>query len=188
MTMSKSTSTALKKMLSAHKHLRSISCPFPQRRQDEDLESFKGFILVIQHAQISSKIYSNLYCATAGRKPEDDSRQAIREELEQALCQWQNLLPAYLRPRVPVRHAAAPHSIHRDSIVYSHYAFYASIIAIHLNFPWTIFSQQLDQDPSMSQYASASRDKVLSAARNIILATRYYDIDINTTGWYGPLR
>jgi hypothetical protein len=158
----------------------------PQRGQDESVENFNFFILIVQHAQVSSQIYHKLYSAAASQKPEDDSRRAIKEELEQSLYQWRSLLPPYMRPGVPVRHSAVPDGVHRDFIVYSQYAFYVSIIAIHYNFPWTSFFRQSEPNPSISQYAPEGEEKAMSAARNIILATRYYDIDLNTSGWYVP--
>lgn len=164
-------------------HPRSISCPLPQPGPDEDMNKFECFMVTIKYAQLSSRIYRNLFAAGVYRQNADDKTRAIKEELEQALYRWRDSLPQYLRPGNPIMYSRLPPGVHIDSVVYAHYTFYASLIAIHNQLPWTRPATPSAQTSSTNRYASECRDKAVSAARNIILATRCYDVELNTTGW-----
>ncbi|KIW24253.1 uncharacterized protein PV07_09981 [Cladophialophora immunda] len=158
-----------------------ISCPLPTPRAGENIDKFNAFLFTILHAQLSSKIYRRILSAKAWCGSGDEQRQVIRAELERELYHWRDSLPPWLRPGVPAKSSTIPEGVHIDSVVYIHYAFYGSMIAIYNQYPWDDLTFPSGLIAAQSQYMADCREKVVGAARNIILATKYHRIDSNTT-------
>ncbi|OQU95835.1 Fungal specific transcription factor domain-containing protein [Cladophialophora immunda] len=151
-----------------------ISCALPERQASENPNKFEIFMQMIKSAQIQSLIYKKLFSA-AGRRQNTIQERAAVEQLDQALSEWRDSLPLHLRPGAPIKKSSLPAGVHIDPVVYMHYTYYGTVIAMYNKFPWTARGSSLDN-------AAFGREKAVSAARSVVLATRYIDTDMNTTG------
>ncbi len=130
---------------------------------------------MIKSAQIQSLIYKKLFSA-AGRRQDTLQERAVVEQLDQALSEWRDSLTLYLRPGAPIKKSSLPPGVHIDPVVYMHYTYYGTLIAMYNQFPWTVRGSS----PGNAEFG---REKAVSAARSVVLATRYIDTNLNTTGW-----
>lgn len=137
---------------------------------------------MISHAKINSAIYKRLYSASA-RRQTLEQEETVMNELEERLLEWRDLLPAHLRPGMPIVPSNLPVGMHIDSAVYMHYAYYGATISLFHSFPW--IDQHMDGTltPLSHPTFSQRQDKATAAARNVILATSYIKPDLNTSGW-----
>lgn len=145
------------------------------------MAKFNVFTYMIKHAQISSRIYTKLLSVKSSQQKHEDLVRAT-DELNTALSLWRESLPTYLHPGSRIKRSTLPDGVHLDAVVYMHYAYYGTLIAIYNRYPWTQSVSSEEETPEMHQYTLESTSKVVNAARNIILATKWIDVDMNTSG------
>ena len=99
--------------------------------------------------------------------------------------QWRESLPPFLDPFAPIKMYELPQNVHPYHVMYMRYAYFGSVMAIHsiFTYPWNRAVFGTDQTPGLRNQASLSTNIVVEAARNIILATKYVDIDASSPTW-----
>jgi hypothetical protein len=105
--------------------------------------------------------------------------------MHQSLEEWRSQLPIYLQPgtlRNPLRLSNAKNNI---NFTYIHFAYYGSLTAIHtvFTYPWITAMFEPDPAPAIREQISISTSIVAEAARNVILTTRYIDMDAASPAW-----
>jgi hypothetical protein len=107
------------------------------------------------------------------------------DELDAQLAEWKEALPISLRPGSTIVSSDIPLDMHVYTVLYLHYAYFGSLIAIHSTFtyPWTgMFGRR--RTPALIAQVRKSTEIVAESSRYIILATKYItDIYAWTPVW-----
>ena len=93
-----------------------------------------------------------------------------------------------MQPIQPIDPNTLPQNVHLYYIMYIRYAYFGSVMAIHsiFTYPWNNAVFGADQTTALRSQISLSSNIVAEAARNIIIATKYVDIDASSPIWYAP--
>ena len=139
---------------------------------------------IIKHAQISSQIGKGFSTVQAYRQsPKDIVKTAC--DLDQQLRDWRDTLPPFMRPGNVIKCSDLPANLTVVHVLYLHYAYFGSLIAIHSTFtyPWSgMFGK--DRSALLRNQINISTTITAEASRNIILATKYMsDIQAWTPVW-----
>ena len=142
------------------------------------------FTHAINHAQIASQISKKLGSVSAFRGSTEGVIETV-QILGQQLQQWREELPFSLR----IGNSKAPlvsGSRNRDCVLYLHFAYYGSLMAIHavFTYPWIAVIFGTDATKAFRDQVSASTETVAQAARNIILTTRHIEINVASLAPY----
>jgi hypothetical protein len=161
-----------------------ISCQIPTRIVHGSTIDIEIFTHAIKHAQIASLISKKLGSVSAFRRNTEDLFEAVRI-LDQQLQQWRHELPASLQignSRTPLNLSG---SRNRDCVLYLHFAYYGSLMAIHtiFTYPWIAVIFGTDSTHAFREQVSVSTETVAQAARNIILTTRHIEINVASPAW-----
>jgi hypothetical protein len=137
------------------------------------------FTHAIKHAQIASQISKKLGSVSAFRRNTDDVIETVRV-LGHQLQQWRDDLPVSLRigdPRAPITFSPTRN---RDTVLYLHFAYYGSLMAIHaiFTYPWIAVIFGTDATKEFCDQVAVSTETMAQAARNIILTTRHIEINV----------
>lgn len=146
-----------------------------------DIEIFHH---AIKSAQISSRVSRELSSAGAFRRNPGELI-AITSELDRLLQQYRDSLPPYLQPSMRFKPTALA-STHRNAhVLYLHYAYYGSLMAIHTTFayPWVSIMFGGDWSLTFREQVASSINVVAHAARSIIMSLRYIEIDAGAPAW-----
>ncbi|PVH76694.1 hypothetical protein DL98DRAFT_464707 [Cadophora sp. DSE1049] len=139
---------------------------------------------IITHAQISSRIAKGFSTVQAYRQsPKDIVKTAC--DLDEQLRDWRDTLPPFMQPGNAIKCSDLPANLTVMHVLYLHYAYFGSLIAIHSTFtyPWSgMFGK--DRSPLLHNQVKISTTIIAEASRNIILATKYMsDIQAWTPVW-----
>jgi hypothetical protein len=161
-----------------------ISCQIPTTILEGSVINFDFFIQTIKHAQITSAIARGLSSVKASKQPPEVII-GKAHELDQRLRDWKDSIPPHLRPELPFTFAYLPPGTHLYHIIYLHFAYYGSLIAIHsvFTYPWNISAFTQNPTPAIRDQISASTQIVVDASRKIILATKYIDVNGSWPTW-----
>lgn len=138
------------------------------------------FTACVKHAQITSKISKKLATVKAYTQTPRELVQTVTE-MDNLLKDWQKSLPHHLQPSTPIKYSAIPNGLLIQHILYIRYAYYGSVLAIHsiFTYPWTMGIVSTD----FRDQVALSTNAVVEASRNIILTTRYIDVDVSSPVW-----
>ena len=131
-----------------------------------------------KHAQISSQIGKQLSTLRSYSLPPEEIIR-LAGHFDAQLREWCDALPACMRPGSDINPAEFPPKLHIYHVIYLHYSYYGSLMAIHsiFTYPWSgMFGR--DRALALRNQVKISTKIVAEASRNIILATKYID-DIN---------
>ncbi|TVY30806.1 putative transcriptional regulatory protein [Lachnellula hyalina] len=161
-----------------------ISCHIPTTVPTGSSNNVEFCTYVIKHAQLSSQIGKRFSTVQAYRQsPESIAKTAC--ELDQKLREWRDLLPPSMRPGTAINSSEIPPNLDTVHVIYLHYAFFGSLIAIHstVTYPWSdMFGR--DENLTFRNQVDISTQIVADASRNIILAAKYInDINASTPLW-----
>ena len=108
-------------------------------------------------------------------------------ELSGQLQNWRKSLSPLYEPRTPVKSGRFPPNITPLHVIYLHYAYYGSLMAIHTIFayPWISAIFEHDESLAFRNQVALSSNTIADAARNIVLTARCVEIDAATPQWYG---
>jgi hypothetical protein len=87
---------------------------------------------------------------------------------------------------MPLRNSSSAPEIHPQHVVYLHFAYYGSLIAIHsvFTYPWNLASFGSEWTLKVARQVNLSSNIVAEASRNIALITRdVKDINPASPGW-----
>jgi hypothetical protein len=165
-----------------------ISCQIPTSVPQRSTINLDCLTYIIKHAQISSLISKRLATVKAFRQTPKQILKCVCE-LDMQIQQWRESLPPFLQPDEPIRLNELPQNIHLYHVMYLRYAYFGSVSAIHsiFTYPWNSAVFGIDQTPVLRNQISLSTKIVVEAARSIILATKYIDIDASSPIWYAFL-
>lgn len=106
-------------------------------------------------------------------------------ELDIQLREWKDSLPLSMQPGTIINLSEIPEKLHVYNLIYLHYAYFGSLIAIHsiFTYPWTgMFGRS--RTAGLLNQVKISTEIVAESSRNIILATKYIsDIYAFTPVW-----
>ena len=140
---------------------------------------------VIEHARLTSEI-TTWMSALRNKKPRLKDAIPQLQRLEHQLTCWLESLPVSLRPGSSLkRSAGARAGLHYAQIIYLHYAYHGTIIALNSCFTWPWLSSSLisGDDSVLEVQIKRSIPLVAEAARSIIKLTHYIEIDCSTPVW-----
>lgn len=156
-----------------------ISCQIPSTIVPGSTIDIEMFTQAVKHAQIASQISKKLGSVSAFRRSTEEVIETVKV-LDQQLQQWREDLPPSLR----IGNSKAPlilsGSRNRECILYLHFAYYGSLMAIHtiFTYPWIAVIFGTDSTKAFRDQVSISTETVAEAARNIILTTRHIEINV----------
>ena len=109
-------------------------------------------------------------------------------ELESRLSQWHSNMPSSLRAELPLAVSFQSSERRQYHLIYIHFAYYGSIIAIHSVFahPWYLSTRGHNQGPEVKEQVHASTNAVVQASRQIVLATKHIDVRGPWPAWLAP--
>jgi hypothetical protein len=162
----------------------NISCAIPTAIVSDSTIDIELFTHAIHHAQISSEISRRLVSVSAFRRTPLELIEKV-SSLHQSLEEWRAQLPCHLQPgtlRNPLKLSNAKNNINFTHI---YFAYYGSLMAIHTVFAYPWITAMFGPDPALAihEQASVSTSIAAEAARNIILTTRYIDMDAASPAW-----
>lgn len=138
-----------------------------------------------QHAQISSDIAKQLNSAKAMRDTPRATMQHM-QDLEYRLAAWrQSLDPAY-RARAPFQNVSLPQGKQLVRMLFLHFSYHASMIAIHGVFcnPWDRADLQSAKTPEIRAQIQRSTEAVGEASRQIIIGLQRLETTATLPLWY----
>ena len=155
-----------------------ISCEIPSKIAPGSTIGLEYFVNIIKHAQIASEISTRLASCKAFRQTPEVLAQTA-SELSLRLRTWKTSLPAYLQPGASFKSLERPHGIRNGHIIYLHYAYYGSLMAIHtiFTYPWISAALGIEQSLEFQSQIFVSTNAVAEAARSILMTTRDLEID-----------
>jgi hypothetical protein len=162
----------------------NISCVIPTAIVSDSTIDIELFTHAIHHAQISSEISKRLISVSAFRRTPLELIEKV-SSLHQSLEQWRAQLPLHLQPGTLRNHLKLSSAKDNINFTYIHFAYYGSLMAIHtvFTYPWITAMFGPAPTPATRDQVSLSTSIVAEAARNIILTTRYIDMDAASPAW-----
>lgn len=140
---------------------------------------------MVNHARINARICRKLLSASSFQQT-PASTMAAMTDLNQQLESWRTTLPPTLRPETPINPADFHSTRSLNRMIHIRFSYYGSLTAIHtiFFFPWISVVCGIDpHNPAHSTQIAESTKVVAEAARNIIRATRYIQIDSASPQW-----
>ncbi|KAH6700646.1 fungal-specific transcription factor domain-containing protein [Leptodontidium sp. MPI-SDFR-AT-0119] len=161
-----------------------IDCPFPDYAPDGNSHGAEILKHVIYHAQITSAVMKDLLSVKGRRKPPSIIAKIV-QELDARLESWQNNLPHYLKPTLPLQTHNLPAGLFAEHKLWVYLSYYGTLSAIHSVFacPWNSPSENVEPDNGVQEQMNRSLFVVADAARKIILVTRSITIDATAPVW-----
>ena len=161
-----------------------ISCQVPTTTSPGSSVDVEFVTHAIKHARISSLISKRLVSVTAVQQSAVELIE-IASDLSQRLQAWCESLPVLLKPTTSKRLLKSSSPKDAINIIYIHYAYYGSLIAINtvFTYPWTAAIIGLDRHLIFQQQRPHYTERVAGAARNIILSMMYMDMDASFPSW-----
>lgn len=160
-----------------------ITCEVPTVAGEGGTINIQIFTHIIQLCRISSTIVRKI---TALKNLPQTPEEAIStiSKLHSQLTAWRDSLPSSIQPDTPIDPSQLPHGYHIHHLMFLHYTYYGSVIFLHSTFayPWN-GSLGSCQDSNVSEQVITSTNIIISAARNMILATRYINVNASLPGW-----
>ena len=142
------------------------------------------FTYTINLMRISSTIFKKLSAIkTLSQTPDEVIR--VLSDLHWQIQGWKDTLPPNIRPDAPIDPTQLPPGYHLYHLIFLHYSYYGSLMAIHslYAYPWNSSIIGSSQISSVSEQIATSSSIIIAASRNIILATKYIDINASLPGW-----
>lgn len=145
-----------------------IGCELITKVTSDSTINLQFFTEVIKHARITSRITRKLNSFKAGQKSVE-ALLKIANNLEEEVRAWYDAMPSDLKD-ASLRPSSS--TVHPHHILYLHFAYHGSLIAIHSRFiyPWNQNRQGQDQYSSID--TSRSVEIVLESSQQIIMATK----------------
>ena len=162
-----------------------ITCQVPSSVVAGSAMNLEVLTAYVHHAQISSMISRKLASAKAFQNSPSVLIQTV-QELSQQLQHWRDSLPLFLQMERPIRSAELPPNVQVLHVVKIRFLYNGSLMAIHPTFayPWISAMFGSGQNQALRNQISISSNAVASAARSLILAVRYINIDVASPQWY----
>jgi len=161
-----------------------ISCHIPTAVPAGNSNNIEFCTHIIKHAQLSSRIGKHFSTVQAYHQKPDQIME-IAGELDRQLREWKDAVPEEMRPGGIIDCTEIPQSLHVAHLVFLHYSYFGSLIAIHSTFtyPWSSILGR-ERNEALRKQVKVSTGVVAEASRNIILATKYInDIHASTPCW-----
>jgi len=138
----------------------------------------------VKHAQIASKVSKRLATVKAYTQTPRELVQTV-SEMDSLLEDWRKSLPDHLQPSHPIKYSTIPEGLFMCHVLYIRYAYYGSLLAIHtiFTYPWTTAIITTDHSAAFQDQVARSTNTVVEASRNIILTTKYIDVDTSSPVW-----
>jgi hypothetical protein len=126
----------------------------------------------------------NLTSAKARQQPLAQMTEAIKD-LDERLRLWYENIPQALRPQLPLKLSGLPQGVQLEHVLYLYFAYHGSLIAIHSVFlyPWNFREDESSSSPYLWERIDWSGRIVAEASRQLILATRYIEVDTSAPIW-----
>ena len=162
-----------------------ITCQVPNSVVAGSAMNLEVLTAYVHHAQISSMISRKLASAKAFQKSPSVLIQTV-QDLSQQLQHWRDSLPLFLQMERPIRSTELPPNVQVLHVVKIRFLYNGSLMAIHPTFayPWISAMFGSGQSQALRNQISISSNAVASAARSLILAVRYINIDVASPQWY----
>jgi hypothetical protein len=167
----------------------TITCELPTEAAEGSTINIEIFTQTITLCRISSTIFKTLSAIkTLSRTPEEVIR--VLSNLHWQILQWRDSQPPSLRPDGPINPSQIPPGYHLYHLLFLHYSYYGSLMAIHsiYAYPWNSSLIGSSSLSSVREQINTSSTIVIEASRNIILATKYIDINASLPGWYANIQ
>jgi hypothetical protein len=164
-----------------------ISCQIPTSIPQGSAVNLDCLTHIVNHARISSLISKRLATAKAFRQTPKQIIESVCE-LSRHIEEWRESLPPFLQPVNPIKSNELPPNVHLYHVMYIRYAYFGSVMAIHsiFTYPWNSAVFGANQSSALHSQISLSTNIVVEAARSIIIATKYVDVDASSPIWYVP--
>lgn len=149
--------------------------------------SLETVTATIRHARLAGQIHKRIATIKAGRARLDDVTQTI-SDLSFQLQDWWDSLPTYAKQDLRSLGPQLPENVHIFQVIYLHYSYYASLVAIHsiLVHPWNSSALKIDphQKEEYSRLVASSLEVFADATRRLIHNLPHVDINALTPKWY----
>ncbi|KAH7351463.1 fungal-specific transcription factor domain-containing protein [Pyrenochaeta sp. MPI-SDFR-AT-0127] len=161
-----------------------ISCELPNAQDHHDINPNAAFVFqVISHAKVASRIAKDLTSVKSSKDHPTVLAQRA-QGLECRLNLWRDSIPSDLQPGIPL----SPTTIASPSlypVLYLHFAYYGSLVAIHSIFvyPWYSSTNWVETSHSSKERIPISTTTLVEASRQIILAVKYIDVRRPWPAW-----
>ncbi|CZR52478.1 uncharacterized protein PAC_02355 [Phialocephala subalpina] len=168
----------------------TITCGIPSVAGESGTINTQIFTHIIKLCRISSTIVRQITAMkTLSQTPEEVI--SVISKLHSQLTAWRDALPSSIQPDTPIDPSQLPLGYHLHHLMFLHYTYYGSVMLLHSTFayPWNS-SIDSSQNSNVSGQIATSTNIIITAARNMILATRYTNINASLPGWlllYYPL-
>lgn len=161
-----------------------ITCQLPTIVVLESAMDLDVLTAYVQHAQISSMISRRLFSAKSFQQSPSALIQTA-QELSQRLQHWRDSLPAMLQTNKIIKSAELPRNVQVLHVVKVRFLYCGSLMAIHTIFayPWISAMFGNSQNQALGNQILISSNSIAEAARSLILAVRYINIDAATPQW-----
>jgi hypothetical protein len=161
-----------------------ISCQIPTTKVPGSRMNIEFLTACVKHAQIASRVSKRLATVKAYTQTPRELVQTV-SEMDSLLEDWRKSLPDHLQPSHPIKHSNIPEGLLMCHVLYIRYAYYGSLLAIHtiFTYPWTTAIITTDHSTAFRDQVALSTDTVVGASRNIILTTKYIDVDNSSPVW-----
>lgn len=144
---------------------------------------------IITHAQLSGRINKRIAALKASKPTLQDLSNTITE-LSCQLQSWWDAAPLFVKDDLRSWSQGSrtlPENVHFHHIIQHHYAYYASLVAIHsiLVHPWnaTVINIEPDQRQEYARLMANSTDIFVNATRKFILNLPQLEINALTPKW-----
>jgi hypothetical protein len=161
-----------------------ISCQIPITKVPGSRMNIEFLSACIKHAQIASRVSKRLATVKAYTQTPRELVQTV-SEMDSLLEDWRKSLPDHLQPSHPIKYSTIPEGLLMCHVLYIRYAYYGSLLAIHtiFTYPWTTAITTTDHSAAFRDQVALSTNTVVEASRNIILTTKYIDVDTSSPVW-----
>ena len=107
------------------------------------------------------------------------------DDLAKQLRAWYEALPAYQTLKAWRCNTPTPFKTRLDYLMYLHDAYHGSLMSIHtiFSYPWVSAIFGDENNPTFCAQVLSSTNALAEAARNIILSTKFIDIDGASPHW-----
>ncbi|KEF51074.1 uncharacterized protein A1O9_12856 [Exophiala aquamarina CBS 119918] len=139
-----------------------------------------------EHAKISGQINQRIATLKLRRSSLQDLNDTITD-LSRQLNGWWDGLPSFIKDDLRSPSRILPPAVHFEQVVYHHYSYYSSIVAIHsiLVHPWSTAAFQIapHQTDEFARLKAASMEVYVNATRNFIHNLPHLAINALSPKW-----
>ena len=145
-----------------------------------------------QQGRICSKIFTQLYSASASRKTADEIIASINE-VDRDLTRWRDSIPLLIRPGQPIIRSKLPASMVGTYGIVLHMMYWHMLCMTHRmstqysSWLHTAAEQPLISSKKLDDHLSqvkSSTQLVTESARTVVMLTKHLDIESFTPSWY----